>query len=177
MRSLVVAIAAIQLGLMHPVCAQGAPGSAGQIAERLPLFAKNRCAELKDPAEQLFCGDPELNAAGARLTGAIESRLNRVADRRLAIEENVEWTRNRNSGCGIYSNQPVQPGAFSTVRACLLKVTQERIAILADPNFDCLASNTAGLLICADPALAIADKEINSLVVGLIAMLRDDEVN
>ena len=31
MRSLVVAIAAIQLGLMHPVCAQGAPGSAGQI--------------------------------------------------------------------------------------------------------------------------------------------------
>jgi uncharacterized protein YecT (DUF1311 family) len=177
MRSIVVAIVAIQLGSMHPVCAQGAPGSAGQIAERLPLFAKNRCAELKDPAEQLFCGDPELNGAGARLTSAIESRLNRVADRRLAIEENVEWSRNRNSGCGIYNNQPVQPAAFSSVKACLLKVTEERIAILADPNFDCLAaSTTAGLLICGDPALAIADKEINSLVVGLIAKLRDDEV-
>jgi uncharacterized protein YecT (DUF1311 family) len=177
MRSIVLAIVAIQLGLMHPVCAQGTPSGAPPIAQRLPLFAKNRCAELKDPAEQLFCGDPELNGAGARLTSAIESRLNRVADRRLAIEENVEWIRNRNSSCGIYNNQPVQPAAFSSVKPCLLKVTEERIAILADPNFDCLAaSTTAGLLICGDPALAIADKEINSLVVGLIAKLRDDEV-
>jgi uncharacterized protein YecT (DUF1311 family) len=176
MRSILLAIVAIQLGSMHPVCAQDTPGSARPIAERLPLFAKNRCAEVKDPAEQLFCGDPELNSAGARLTSAIESRLNRVADRRLAVEENVEWIKSRNSGCGIYSIQPVQPAAFSTVKACLLKVTEERIAILADPNFDCLATNTtAGLLICGDPALAIADKEINSLVVGLIAKLKDDE--
>jgi hypothetical protein len=26
--------------------------------------------------------------------------------------------------------------------ACLLKETEERIAILSDPNFDCLATNT-----------------------------------
>ena len=44
-----------------------------------------------------------------------------------------------------------------------MKETEERIAILQDPNFDCLATNTtAGLLICSDPALAIADKELNS---------------
>ena len=49
-------------------------------------------------------------------------------------------------------------------------------AILADANFDCLATTTtAGLLICSDPALANADRELNALFVGLIARLRDDE--
>ena len=37
--------------------------------------------------------------------------------------------------------------------------------ILADPNFDCLASNNAaGLLICSDPDLAAAKMEFNSKV-------------
>jgi uncharacterized protein YecT (DUF1311 family) len=171
MRFVVLAIAAVQLGLMVPASAQN------PLAETLPLYAKNRCAEIKDPAEQLFCADPELNSAGARLQTAVDSRLSRLADRRLAVEENVEWIRNRNSSCGIYSAMPVQPAAFSSVKPCLLKVTAERIAILSDPNFDCLAADTtAGLLICSDPALATADKEINSLVVALIAKLRDEEV-
>ena len=90
----------------------------------LPLFAKNRCAEVKDPAEQLFCGDPELNAPVARLDSAVESRLSRIADRRLAVEENVEWIRNRNSSCGIFGRQAVQPANFAHVKACLLKVTK-----------------------------------------------------
>ena len=59
----------------------------------------------------------------------------------------------------------IAPENFSRVKACLLKVTEDRIAILADANFDCLATTTtAGLLICSDPALAIADKEVNALV-------------
>ena len=189
MRSILLAIVALQLGWMHPACAQGklqetlqgkpeaTPGSAPPVAASLPLFAKNRCAEIKDTAEQLFCGDPELNGAGTRLNGAVESRLSRIADRRLAVEENVEWIRNRNSSCGLFGGQPVQPAAFASIKACFLKVTQERIAILADPDFDCLAtSTTAGLLICSEPALAIADKELNGLFVGLIGKLRDDEV-
>jgi uncharacterized protein YecT (DUF1311 family) len=178
MRSIVLAIAALQLGWMHPACAQVAPGSPPPIAEMLPLFAKNRCAEIKDTAEQLFCGDAELNATGVRLNSAVDARLSRIADRRLAAEENVEWIRNRNSSCGIFGRQGVQPGAFASVKSCLLKVTNERIAILADPNFDCLATSTAaGLMICSDPALAIADKELNSLFVGLLAKLKDDETN
>src|SRR4051794_34118397 len=161
MRSIVLVIVALQLGWMHPACAQGTlqttPGGAPPVAALLPLFAKNRCAEIKDAAEQLFCGDPELNGAGARLNSAVESRLSRIADRRLAVEENVEWIRNRNSSCGLFGGQPVQPAAFASIKACFLKVTQERIAILADPDFDCLATSTAaGLLICSDPALAIA---------------------
>jgi uncharacterized protein YecT (DUF1311 family) len=177
MRFILLAIVAIELGLMHPVCAQGTPGTTRPVAETLPLFARNGCADLKDPVEQLFCGDPELNRAGARLNGAVGGRLGRVADRRLAVEENVEWARNRNSSCGILSSQPIQAAAYSSVKACLLKVTEERIAILADPNFDCLASSTAaGLVICGDPALAIADKEINTLVVGLIGKMKDEEV-
>jgi uncharacterized protein YecT (DUF1311 family) len=176
MRFIVLAIAALQLGWMHPACAQGTPGGAPPIAEMLPLFAKNRCVEIKDPAEQLFCGDPELNAAGARLGSAVEARLNRIADRRLAIEENVEWIRNRNSSCGIFGRYGVAPADFPRVKACLLKVTEERIAILADANFDCLAtSTTAGLLICSDPDLAMADKEVNGLAIALIAKLREDE--
>ncbi len=155
---------------------QGTPGGTPPIAELLPLFAKNRCAEVRDPAEQLFCGDPELNSVGVRLNGAAENRLSRIADRRLAAEENVEWIRNRNSSCGIFVRQAVQPANFQHIKTCLLKVTNDRIAILADPNFDCLATTTtAGLLICSDPALANADKELNGLFVGLIARLRDDE--
>jgi uncharacterized protein YecT (DUF1311 family) len=181
MRFILLAIAALQLGWMHPACAQtkpdAAPGGPRPVAESLPLFAKNRCAEVRDAAEQLFCSDPELNGVGARLNSAVESRLTRIADRRLAVEENVEWIRNRNSSCGIFGRQGVQPAAFASVKACLLKVTNERIAILADPDFDCLAtSTTAGLLICSDPALAIADKELNTLFVGLIGKLGDDEV-
>jgi uncharacterized protein YecT (DUF1311 family) len=181
MRFTLLALTALQLGWMHPACAQGKPegtaGSPSPVAEALPLFAKNRCAEIRDAAEQLFCGDPELNGAGARFNSAVENRLSRIADRRLAVEENVEWIRNRNSSCGIFGGRLIQPGAFVSIKACLLKVTNERIAILADPNFDCLAtSTTAGLLICSDPALAIADKDLNTLFVGLIGKLRDDEI-
>jgi len=67
------------------------------ISEKLPVFAENHCAERKNPANQLFCGDPELNAIGARLASAIQERLNRLADRRIAIEENAEWIRDRSA--------------------------------------------------------------------------------
>jgi uncharacterized protein YecT (DUF1311 family) len=179
MRFIVPTLVAIQLGWIHPACAQIVqPAEAPPIAARLPLFAKNRCAEVKDATEQLFCGDGDLNRAGARLGSAVDARLNRIADRRLAIEENVEWIRNRNSSCGIFVRQgiAIAPENFSRVKACLLKVTEDRIAILADSNFDCLATTTtAGLLICSDPALVTADKEVNTLAVALIAKLREDE--
>ena len=146
------------------------------MADILPLFAKNGCAELRDTAEQLFCGDPELNALVARLGKAVEARLSRLPDRRLAVEENVEWIRNRNASCGILGRQPVQPAAFPSIKACLLKVTEQRIVILADDNFDCLAANTtASLVICADPDLANADRELNSQMVALFGKLKEDE--
>jgi len=179
MRFITLVIVAVQLGWMHPAGAQVAPTDAPPIAAQLPLFARNRCAEVKDATEQLFCGDADLNRAGMRLSSAIDARLNRIADRRMAVEENVEWIRNRNSSCGIFVRQgiAIAPENFARVKACLLKVTEERIAILDDANFDCLATNsTAGLLICSDPALTIADKEVNALFVGLIARLRDDEL-
>jgi hypothetical protein len=57
-----------------------------------------------------------------------------------------------------------------------LKETQERIAILDDPNFDCLATNTtAGTLICSDPSLAIAKMELNGDVLALVAKLKADD--
>jgi hypothetical protein len=45
----------------------------------------------------LFCGDPELSAIGAKLASAIQERLNRLADRRIAIEKNAEWIRDRSA--------------------------------------------------------------------------------
>jgi uncharacterized protein YecT (DUF1311 family) len=46
--------------------------------------------------------------------------------------------------------------------------------MLEDPDFDCLAANTtAGFLICSDPALAIADKELNSRALALIPGMKD----
>jgi uncharacterized protein YecT (DUF1311 family) len=175
MRAIVLAVVAIQLGLAHPARAQNSTDSDRSLSEMLPLYEKNDCKEIKDAAGQLFCGDPELNAASARLSSAVQDRMNRIPDRRLAVEENAEWIRLRNSSCGVFDQQSVRAQAFQSAKACLLKETDERTEILNDPNFDCLANNTtAGLLICSEPALAMADLELNSLVVGLIAKLKDD---
>jgi uncharacterized protein YecT (DUF1311 family) len=65
---------------------------------------------------------------------------------------------------------------LDAVKAWLLKESEERIAILHDPNFDCLAANTAaGTLICSDPQLAIAETELNTLMLALITRLSDDD--
>jgi uncharacterized protein len=178
MRAIVLAIVAIQLGLGHPARAEDTPASGRSIAEMLPLFGKNHCQDIRDPADQLFCGDPELNEAAARLTGAIQDRLNRLANRRIAIAENAEWIRDRNSSCGIFGRQSVSSQTIPSIRACLLKETEERIAILVDPNFDCLATNTtAGMLICGDPSLAMAKSEFNDHVLELVAKLKGDDAN
>jgi uncharacterized protein YecT (DUF1311 family) len=176
MRAIVLAIVALQLGLGHAAWAEDSPASDRSLSDTLPLFDKNGCAEIKDPADQLFCGDPTLHDAAARLTSAIESRLDRLLDRRLAIEENAGWIRNRNSSCGIFGRQGIPGEELKSVRDCLLKETEERTAILVDPNFDCLAANTtAGTLICSDAALAVAEAELNSHVLGLIAKLKENE--
>jgi uncharacterized protein YecT (DUF1311 family) len=176
MRGILLAIVAIQIGLAHPAWAQNAGDSDRSISETLPLFGKNHCEAFKDPADQLFCGDPELNAAAARLNGAIQERLNRIPNRRLAIEENAEWIKDRNSSCGIFGGQGISSQNVKSIETCLLKETEERIAILLDPNFDCLATNTtAGMLICSDPSLAIAKVELNSDILSLVAKLKPDD--
>ena len=176
MRGILLAAVVIQIGLAPPARAQTAQDSSRQISEVLPLFGKNHCEDLRDATEQLFCGDPELNAISPKLATAIQDRMNRLADRRRAVEENAEWTRNRNSSCGIFGRQAVRTQDFPSVKICLLMETEERIAILADPNFDCLAnSSTAGLLICSEPSLDIAEAELNDLVVGLIAKLKEND--
>ncbi len=176
MRAIVLGIVAILCGLGLPALAENSPGSGRPISETLPLFEKNHCAAIQHPADQLFCGDPDLSDAGAKLAVAIQDRLNRIPNHRHAIAENAEWIRDRNSSCGIFGSQGISNHDFNAVKMCLLKETGERMAILADPNFDCLATNTtAGLLICGDPALAIAKMELNSHVLGLIAKLKGDD--
>jgi uncharacterized protein YecT (DUF1311 family) len=181
MPDIIRAVGAVLLALphllaAHAATAQGLPDNARAIEGKLPLFAKNHCEGIRDPAEQLFCGDPELNAAGARLRSAIEERLSRVPDRGRAIAENAEWVKDRNASCGIFGREPVRTNEVEPVKACLLKVTEERTAILRDPNFDCLATNSAaGTLICSDPELAIAETELNLGIMGLIGKLQPDE--
>lgn len=176
MRALALAIVAMGMGLTQSAHADNAANSNPSIADILPLFVKNHCEEIKVPADQLFCGDPELNAASVRLNKAIADRLNRIANRRLAIEENAEWVRERNSSCGILGRQPIRGQDIKPVRDCLLKETEERTVILIDPNFDCLAANTtAGLLICSDPSLALAKAELNERVIGVVTRLNDNE--
>jgi uncharacterized protein YecT (DUF1311 family) len=176
MRAIVLAVIAIQVGTALPAGAEDSTDSDRSLSEMLPLFDKNNCKEIRDAAGQLFCGDPDLNAASARLNSAIQDRTSRLPDRRLAVEENAEWIRLRNSSCGVFMQQSVRAQAIQSAKACLLNETEERIEILNDPNFDCLATNTtAGLLICSEPALALADMELNGLVIGLIAKLKEDE--
>jgi uncharacterized protein YecT (DUF1311 family) len=176
MRAFALVILVIQVALAPPARADDASDSSRPITGILSLFIQNHCEEIKAPADQLFCGDPKLNAAGTKLSSAIAERLNRLPNRRLAIEENAEWIRDRNSSCGILGRQPVKNQDIEPVRDCLLKETEERIEILTDPNFDCLAVNTtAGLLICSDPSLALAKGELNELAMGLIAKLKENE--
>jgi uncharacterized protein YecT (DUF1311 family) len=180
MRAIWLAVVAMQLGLAYPVLAQdtanSSPSAGNPISEKLPLFAKNHCETHKNPANQLFCADPELIAIGAKLANAIQERLNRIPDRLPAIEENAEWLQDRNLSCGVFGNDPIRSGDIEPIGACLSKETQERIAILRDPNFDCLAASTAaGTLICSDPSLAEADSQLNGLVRGLIDKLKDEE--
>lgn len=171
MRFIVLSVLALLALPTASGLAQSGP-SDGSIADRLPLFAKNNCAQIRDPGNQLFCGDPELAAAAEKLSTAIEARLARLPDRLPGIEENAIWIRQRNLGCGIIGQTAVRTDEFDRVKACLLKVTEERVGILRDPDFDCLAANTAaGALICADPALALTETELNSQVLGLIGKL------
>jgi len=177
MRAFALTIMAIQLGLTT-AWADDKPAADPSITNVLPLFIKNHCDSAKDPAEQIFCGDPELNAEGTRLSSAIADRLHRIANRRLAIEENAEWIRDRNSSCGILGRQPLKAADIKPVRDCLLRETEERIQILSDSNFDCLATNTtAGLLICSDPTLAMAKAELNEMALRLIAKLKDNQAS
>jgi uncharacterized protein YecT (DUF1311 family) len=176
MRIIVLTVAAALIGTAFSVRAEGTPESDRSLRDALPLFETNRCVEVRDSAEQLFCGDPELQSAGTRLNVAVRERLNRIADRPMAIEENVEWLRSRNLSCGIFDRQGIANVEIAPSKACLLKQTEERIAILNDPNFDCLATNTtAGTVICGDPGLAIADKELNGHILALIGKLKEDE--
>jgi uncharacterized protein YecT (DUF1311 family) len=176
MRAIVLAVMIIQLGLGYPGHAEQPAASDQPIGATLPLFEKNHCGSLKDAADRLFCGDPQLNDLATKLNGAISSRLDRLSDRRLAIAENAEWITNRNSSCGIFRNQNIPSQNLGPVRECLSKETEERIAILNDPNFDCLAANTAaGSLICSDPSLAIAEADLNDHALALIAKLKEDE--
>lgn len=176
MRAFALTIAAVGIGLAQPAHADAAANSNRTIADILPLYTSNNCEQIKTPADQLFCGDPELNAASVKLTSAIGTRLNRVPNRRLAIEENAEWIRDRNSSCGILGRQPIRTEDIKPVRDCLLKETEERIDILVDPNFDCLAVHTtAGLVICSDASLALAKEELNELVMGVITRMKEDD--
>ena len=171
MRFIVLTVLALLALPAPPVSAQSSPPDRS-IADKLPLFAKNNCQPIRDPGTQLFCGDPGLAAATEKLGSAIEARLARLPDRLPAIEENAIWTRQRNLGCGIVGQTPIRYDDVDRVKACLLKVTEERAAILRDPDFDCLAANTAaGAVICADPSLALAETELNGQVLGLIGKL------
>src|ERR1700754_2156752 len=135
MRAVWLAAVAIQLGLANPLLAQDSSTDNHSISEKLPLFSKNHCETNRDPANQLFCADPELIAAGQKLAGAIQDRLNRLPDRLLAIEENAQWIRNRNLSCGIFGRDAIRFADIEPVAACLLKETEERIAVLRNPNF------------------------------------------
>jgi uncharacterized protein YecT (DUF1311 family) len=172
MRAGWLAAAAMLFGLGCPALAQ----DARSISEKLPLFARNHCETHRDPANQMICGDPDLTAAGEKLGVGIQERLNRLADRRVAIEDNAQWAKDRNRSCGIFGRTAVRPDDFDRVKACLLLEIEERTAVLRDPNFDCLAANSAaGALTCSEPALELGETELNVLVRALIGKLKDDE--
>ena len=107
MRFIVLSVLALLVLPAAPGSAQSGP-SDRSIADRLPLFARNNCQQIRDPGNQLFCGDAELAAAAEKLSTGIEARLARLPDRLPAIEENAIWNRQRNLGCGIVGQTAVR---------------------------------------------------------------------
>ena len=85
MRIITLAVAAALIGTAFSVRAGDTPESDRSLRDVLPLFETNRCAGVKDTAGQLFCGDPDLRSAGARLNVAVEGRLGRIAGLQVAI--------------------------------------------------------------------------------------------
>ncbi len=176
MRGLLLVFVAFQIGLAHPASAQNSADAGRSISEMLPLFDKSHCVAFRGLVDRLFCGDPELSDAAAELNKAIQARLERIPNRSLAIEENAQWIKDRKSSCGIFEGQNISRADFTAIKACLLKETAERIEILSDPNFDCLATNTtSGLLICSDPSLAIAKAELSKEILDAVARLKGDD--
>ena len=125
MRGMVLAVVAVQIGLaLSGRCAKIRTIPADRSARRCRCSARIIARCCRDLTEQLFCGDPELNAVAAKLNAAIQDRLNRLANRRLAIEENAEWIRERNSSCGIFGRQSLAYQDVDAIKACLLKETR-----------------------------------------------------
>ena len=174
MRAVALIVIGLGFGLAQPARADATANR--PITDLLTMFAQNHCEQIKSPADQLFCGDPDLSAAATKMNIAIGARLKRVANRGLAVEENAQWIRERNSSCGILGRQSIRPDDITPVRDCLLKETEERVDILVDPNFDCLAVRTAaGALICSDASLALAKEDLNDLVMSVITKMKEDE--
>src|SRR5437868_15040596 len=111
MRAIVLAVVAIQVGMAQPACAENSTDSDRSLSEMLPLYDKNNCKEIRDAAGQLFCGEPELHAASVILSSSVQDRMNWLPDRRLAVEENAEWIRLRNSSCGVLRQPMVRSKA------------------------------------------------------------------
>src|SRR5260370_29470751 len=85
MRAIVLAVMAIQVGLAHPACAENPTDGDRSLSQMLPLFDKNNCIEVRDAAVQLFCGEPDLNPAPARLNSPGHDRMSRLPQRHLAV--------------------------------------------------------------------------------------------
>jgi len=106
MRGMVLAVVAMLIGLAHPAVADDPPASGRSIRDALPLFGKNHCELLRDLAEQFFCGDGELNAISVKLNAAIQDRLSRLANRRLAIGP-PSWSASRKPGNASARDAPM----------------------------------------------------------------------
>ena len=94
MRAFALALVVMGIGLAQPAHADNAADSNPSITDILPWFVKNHCEETKVPADQLFCGDPELNAVSPKLAGAIQDRMNRLPDRQrsaLVMPNALSW--------------------------------------------------------------------------------------
>jgi len=57
MRAIGLATIAIQSGLIIPAHAENTGDPDRSITDVLPLFVKNRCEDIRNPADQMFCGD------------------------------------------------------------------------------------------------------------------------
>jgi len=97
MRIICLILVAIQFAFGDFAFAQDSREPNHSISEKLPLFAENHCAERKNRQPVVLRRSRAQRDWRQTCQRDPQERLNRLADRRIAIEENAEWIRDRSA--------------------------------------------------------------------------------
>ena len=160
MRAIILAIVGLPFALLPPAYATDRAGSSNRCARCCRCSTGTAACGFEDTVGATVLRRSRINACRPKLSSAVQDTAGPLARSPPGDRGERRMDQGPQFELRHLSESAACPGRdIAAIKSCLLKQTEARIAILADPNFDCLAANTtAGLLICADPDLAVAER-------------------